>query len=39
LCARETYVDEEKFRSGSEAMESGMENPFRCEICAEEYDA
>jgi hypothetical protein len=39
MCARETYVDEETFRSGSEAMESGMENPFRCEICAEEYDA
>jgi hypothetical protein len=39
MCAREIYVDEETFRSGSEAMESGMENPFRCEICAEEYDA
>jgi hypothetical protein len=39
MCARETYVDEETFASGSDAMESGMENPFRCEICAEEYDA
>ena len=39
MCARETYVDEETFESGTEAMESGLENPFRCEVCEEEYDA
>ena len=38
LCARAAYVDEESFRLVSEAIESGLENPFRCEICAEEYD-
>ena len=38
LCARAAYVDEERFRLVSEAIESGLENPFRCEICAEEYD-
>ena len=38
MCARTTYVDEETFRFVSEAIESGLENPFRCEVCEEEYD-
>jgi hypothetical protein len=38
MCAREIYVDEETFRSASEAIDSGLDSPFRCEICAEEYD-
>lgn len=40
MCARELYVDEETYRSFTEAMNSGLENPFRfrCEVCAEEYD-
>jgi hypothetical protein len=38
MCAREVYVDEETFDFASEAIESGLDNPFRCEICAEEYD-
>jgi hypothetical protein len=38
MCAREFSIDEETFRSMSEAIESGLDNPFRCEICAEEYD-
>lgn len=38
MCARTTYVDEETFRLVSEAIESGLENPFRCEVCEEEYD-
>lgn len=38
MCARTAYVDEETFRSVSEAIESGLENPFRCELCEEEYD-
>ena len=38
MCAREFDIDEETFRSMSEAIESGLDNPFRCEICAEVYD-
>jgi hypothetical protein len=38
MCARIAYVDEETFRCVSEAIESGLDNPFRCEVCEEEYD-
>jgi hypothetical protein len=38
MCARAVYVDEETFRFASEAIESGLDSPFRCEVCAEEYD-
>jgi hypothetical protein len=38
MCARAVYVNEETYRFASEAMESGLDNPFRCEVCAEEYD-
>lgn len=38
MCARSVYVDEETFRFANEAITSGLDNPFRCEICAEEYD-
>jgi hypothetical protein len=38
MCARTVYVDEETFDFASEAIESGLDNPFRCEVCAEEYD-
>ena len=38
ICAREGYVDEETYRFVSEAINLGLDNPFRCEICAEEYD-
>ena len=38
MCARAVYVDEPTFRFVSEAIDSGLDNPFRCEICAEEYD-
>ncbi|MCM3872003.1 MAG: hypothetical protein ND895_15065 [Pyrinomonadaceae bacterium] len=38
MCARTIYVGEENFQFVSEAIESGLDNPFRCEICAEEYD-
>ena len=31
--AREMYGDEETYRFGSDELESGRENPFRCEIC------
>ena len=38
MCARELYVDEVAYRSYAEALISGLDNPFRCEVCAEEYD-
>ena len=38
MCARELYVDEESHRLYSEALLSGLDNPFRCEVCSEEYD-
>ena len=38
MCAREVYVDDETYRFGSDAMNSGLDNPFRCEVCIDEYD-
>jgi hypothetical protein len=38
MCARELYVDEDAYRYYSEALLSGLDNPFRCEVCSEEYD-
>ena len=38
MCARELYVDENAYRLYSEALISGLDNPFRCEVCSEEYD-
>lgn len=38
LCSRSVYVDEETDRLVSDAMESGQDNPFRCELCEDEYD-
>lgn len=38
MCARPVYVDDQTYRNGSEAIESGLDNPYRCETCAEEYD-
>ena len=38
MCARELYVDEAAYRYYSEALTSGLDNPFRCEVCNEEYD-
>jgi hypothetical protein len=38
MCARELYVDEDAYRYYSEALISGLDNPFRCEVCSEEYD-
>ncbi len=37
MCARAVYVNGETYRFVSEAIDSGLENPFRCEVCAEEY--
>jgi hypothetical protein len=38
MCARELYVDEQAYELYSEALTSGLDNPFRCEVCSEEYD-
>ncbi|HZN06220.1 MAG TPA: hypothetical protein VFB65_05525 [Pyrinomonadaceae bacterium] len=38
MCARELYVDEDDYSFYSEALLSGLDNPFRCEVCSEEYD-
>jgi hypothetical protein len=38
MCAKPVYVDEETYRFVSEAVEAGLNSPFRCEVCAEEYD-
>ena len=38
MCARELYVGEDNYRFYSEAIISGLDNPFRCEVCSEEYD-
>ena len=37
MCARELYVDENAFVVYREALMAGSENPFRCEVCSEEY--
>ncbi len=38
MCAKEIYVDDEGYRLYMEALDSGLDNPFRCEVCNEEYD-
>jgi hypothetical protein len=38
MCARAVFVDEETYRFTSDAINSGLDNPFRCEVCSEEYD-
>ena len=36
MCAREIYVDEDAYQYYTETLVSGLDNPFRCEICSEE---
>ena len=38
MCARELYVDEDAYQFYTEALVSGLDNPFRCEVCSEAYD-
>jgi len=38
MCRRPFYVDDETYSYVSEAIESGLDDPYRCEVCAEEYD-
>jgi hypothetical protein len=37
-CARIAYVDKDTYRLASAAINAGLDNPFRCEICAEHFD-
>jgi hypothetical protein len=38
MCGRIIYVDEATFNFVSDAIKSGFDDPFRCEVCKEEYD-
>ena len=38
MCGRIIYVAEETFGFVSEAINAGLDDPFRCELCKEEYD-
>jgi hypothetical protein len=38
MCRRAFYVDDETYQYTTEAIESGLDDPYRCEVCAEEYD-
>jgi hypothetical protein len=38
MCGGIIYVDEETFNFVSEATKAGLDDPFRCELCKEEYD-
>lgn len=38
ICARPVYVDEDTYQFGSDEIKSGLDNPFRCEICGDDYD-
>jgi hypothetical protein len=38
MCARELYVDEQNYERYVQALTSSLDNPFRCEVCNEEFD-
>ena len=38
MCATAVYVDDQTYQFVNDAIKSGLDNPFRCEACAEEYD-
>ena len=38
MCGRTFYVDEETFCFGQDAIRAGLDDPFRCARCKEEYD-
>ena len=38
MCGRIIYVEEEAFDFVSDAIKAGLDDPFRCELCKEEYD-
>ena len=38
MCGKTIYIDNETFGFVSEAIKAGLDDPFRCELCKEEYD-
>lgn len=38
MCGKVTYVDEDTFAFVSDAIKAGLDAPFRCERCKDEYD-
>lgn len=38
MCGSAFYVDEDTFRFVQDAIKSGLDDPFRCSGCKEEYD-
>ena len=38
MCGKVIYVEEAQFDFVSEAIKSGLDDPFRCSRCKEEYD-
>jgi hypothetical protein len=38
MCGRIIYIEEETFDFVSDAIKAGLDDPFRCELCKEEYD-
>jgi hypothetical protein len=38
MCGGIICVDEEIFNFVSEATKAGLDDPFQCELCKEEYD-
>jgi hypothetical protein len=37
MCGRIIYVEEQSFDFVSEAIKAGLDEPFRCELCKDEY--
>jgi hypothetical protein len=38
MCGRIIYIEEETFDFVSDAVKAGLDDPFRCELCKDEYD-
>ena len=38
MCGRIIYVEEEAFDFVNDAIKGGLDDPFSCELCKEEYD-
>jgi hypothetical protein len=38
MCGRIIYVENETFDFVRDAIKAGLDDPFRCELCKEEYD-
>jgi translation initiation factor 2 gamma subunit (eIF-2gamma) len=38
MCGNIFYVDEGVYAFAKEGMETGLDNPFKCETCEQEYD-